>query len=133
MTAMAVSQRARHAYQVSQVAEQDPMTLIVMLYDGMLGFLTRGIDAIEQGDRVSVGEQVRRASDIVGELQAVLNLEEGGEIAANLDRLYSYCRRRIVNSHLHMDPAGLREVVNLMSPLRDAWDEARNKQRGASA
>jgi flagellar secretion chaperone FliS len=77
MTAMAVGQRARHAYQVSQVAEQDPMSLIVMLYDGMLGFLERGIDAVEQGDRVGVGEHVRRASDIVGELQAVLNLEEG--------------------------------------------------------
>ena len=51
-------------------------------------------------------------------------------MAFNLDRLYSYCRRRIMESHLQADPAGLMEVARLMTPLRDAWAEARVKQAG---
>ena len=129
MTVAAMSQKARQAYQTNQVVEQDPMTLVVMLYDGLLGFLERGSEAIEALDRPRASEFLRRASDIIGELQAVLDMNAGGEISVNLDRIYSYSRRRLMDGHVHMDIATVREVRDLLTPLRDAWDQARNKQR----
>lgn len=124
----AASQRAKMAYQSSQVQMEDPMGLIVRLYDGMLGFLRQGAARLDAGDKIGAAEPIRRATDIVGELQGVLDLERGGEIAANLDRLYGYCRRRILEAHLAAQADGLEEVARLMAPLRDAWAEARTKQ-----
>lgn len=123
-----LSQRARQAYQVTQVEADDSLGLIIKLYDGMLAFLRRAADGLEQGNYSSAAEPIRRATDIVGELQAVLNIEEGGEVAINLDRIYAYCRRRIMEAHLQSDPLGLREIADLLEPLRDAWSEAQKKQ-----
>ncbi len=130
MSTAVLTERARRAYQTTQVQMEDPLGLVVRLYDGMLMFLRRGAECLATGQRVQASEQIRRAADIVGELQAVLDLQEGGEVAANLDRLYAYVRRRIMESHLGSDPAGLEEVVRLLTPLRDAWAEARGKQLG---
>lgn len=128
MSTVVQAERARRAYQTTQVQMEDPLGLVVRLYDGMLMFLRRGAECLATGQRASASEAIRRAADIVGELQAVLDLQEGGEVAANLDRLYAYARRRIMESHLGADPAGLDEVVRLLTPLRDAWAEARDKQ-----
>ena len=130
MSYAALADRARSAYQTNQLQMEDPVGLVVRLYDGMLSFLRRGAELLQARQMAPAAEQIRRATDIVGELQAVLNLREGGEVAFNLDRLYSYCRRRIMESHLQADPAGLMEVARLMTPLRDAWAEARVKQAG---
>ncbi len=124
------TERARYAYQVNQVQMEDPLGLVVRLYDGMIMFLRRGADLLAEGERAAAADPIRRAADIVGELQAVLNLREGGEVAVNLDRLYSYCRRRLMEAHLQSDPEGLHEIVRLMTPLRDAWSEARINQAG---
>ncbi len=123
-----LSQKARHAYQATQLEADDPLGLIVKLYDGMLAFLRRAADGFERNDYASAADPIRRSADIIGELQAVLNLEQGGEVAINLDRIYAYCRRRIMEAHLQSDPAGLREVADLLEPLRDAWVEAQKKQ-----
>lgn len=132
MTVAAPSQKARQAYQANQVVDQDPMELIVMLYDGLLGFLKRAAVAVEEQNTPEASECFRRATDIVGELQAVLDMEAGGEIAANLDRIYTYSRRRIVEGHVNLEPEPAREIVELLAPLRDAWAEAREKQRAGS-
>ncbi len=58
----------------------------------------------------------------------MLDLDRGAEVASNLDRIYSYCRRRIMEAHLQSDPTKLREIATLLGPLRDAWDEAHQKQ-----
>ncbi len=125
---LSLAERARHAYQTNEVRMDDPLGLVVKLYDGMLMFLRRGAELLDAGQRVPAAEPIRRATDIVGELQAVLNLEEGKDVARNLDRIYSYCRRRIMESHLQADAAGLHEVVGLLTPLRDAWSEAQRLQ-----
>lgn len=131
MNQAVMTQAARRAYQATQLQQEDGVSLVVQLYDGMLGYLRRGADMMADRNALGAAESVRRAVDIVGELQAVLDLERGGEIAANLDRLYTYCRRRIMESHLAADPSGLQEVAKLMAPMRDAWAEARVKQAAA--
>ncbi len=126
-----LAERARRAYQTTQLQMDDPLGLVIQLYDGMLMFMRRGSDLLAQGQRVAAAEPIRRATDVIGELQAVLNLKEGGDVAFNLDRIYSYCRRRVMESHLSGDPAGLNEIVRLLTPLRDAWSQAREKQLAA--
>lgn len=124
-----LAEQARRAYQVTAIQHDDPLGLVVRLYDGMIGFLRKGAEHLAAGHKGPAGEPIRRAADIVGELQAVLDLRRGGEVAFNLDRIYSYCRRRIMEAHLQADSAGLSEIADLLAPLRDAWVEARLKQQ----
>lgn len=132
MNQAVLARKARQAYQSTQVEAEDSLGLVIKLYDGAIGFLQRGADAIGRRDFSSAAEPVRRAGDIIGELQAVLDLDLGGEVAVNLDRIYSYCRRRILEGNLQSDPAPLMEIADLLAPLRDAWAEAREKQSAMS-
>jgi flagellar protein FliS len=57
---------------------------------------------------------------VVG-LQAALDLDKGGDLAANLNELYGYLVRRILHVNIHNDLLVLEEVRSLISEVRDAW------------
>ncbi len=117
--------RASHAYQRCQIQVDDPLGLVLRLYDGLLASLQAGAERIETGEFEIVASELGRALDIVGYLQGRLDLEQGGEVAVNLDRLYSIARERIVSAHLRRNSEEIRGVAQLLEPLRDAWQEAR--------
>lgn len=127
MNAVVATHKAKQAYQSTQVENEDPVGLVVRLYDAMIGSLNRGAESMEVGRVGEAYEAVRLATDVIGQLQATLDLEQGGEIAANLDRLYVYCRREVLEAHVNLEADKLRGVSRLLTPLRDAWSEARTK------
>jgi flagellar protein FliS len=92
-----------------------------MLYDGALRFLAEARSAIERRDvparRVAMG----RALAIVSELQNTLNMEAGGEISAELDRLYSFVTMRLTDASSTQDVKPLDEAVRVLSTLREGW------------
>jgi flagellar protein FliS len=57
---------------------------------------------------------------VVG-LQGALDFEKGGDIARNLNDLYSYVTRRLFHVNANNDLEALQEVHNLMSEIRNAW------------
>ncbi|GAB4369176.1 MAG: hypothetical protein Kow0062_02930 [Acidobacteriota bacterium] len=118
---------ARNAYNACHIGLEDPVGLVVRLYEGLISFLGRGAEALEQQDFKRAAEAIGRGLDIVGALQATLDLDKGGEVAANLDRLYDWMRREVLTAHLHRDADAVRRVVELVTPLRDAWSEARTR------
>ena len=61
---------------------------------------------------------------IVAECHSTLDLERGGAVAADLDRLYSYISTRLLDVTVHRDATALEEVHKLMTTLRQAWAEA---------
>jgi flagellar protein FliS len=63
-------------------------------------------------------------------LIAPLNLEQGGEIAANLSALYGYCVTRLTLANVKNDVAGLEEVSRLIEPVASSWKQI-NGQRPA--
>jgi flagellar secretion chaperone FliS len=99
-----------------------PHKLIQMLLDGALGkvHLARGL--LEQHELAAKGEQISWAISIVDGLKGSLDLNAGGEIAANLDALYDYIMRRLVLANLDNDPAILDEVARLLSEVRAGWN-----------
>ena len=99
-----------------------PHQLIVLLYDGLLAAIAQARGALARGDVAAKGRHVGRAVRIVQEgLKDGLDMEEGGEIAANLGRLYDYCADRLTFANLHNDQAALVEVASLVETLAQAW------------
>jgi len=115
------SGRQLAAYRKTAVETASPLDLILMLYDGALKFLDRGRAAMERRDLSEQNESLTRAQAILTELAVCLNMEQGGEVAANLLGLYSYMSSRLVEANVHDDPKPIEEVARLLTELREAW------------
>jgi flagellar protein FliS len=115
--------RGAETYRRMNVETKSPLELVVMLYDGALRFVGDARDAIARKDVPARTEATRRALDIVMELQNTLNMEHGGDIARELDRLYSYIGTRLLDV-TRGEAAAADEVFKLLETLRDGWSQA---------
>jgi flagellar protein FliS len=104
------------------IAAASPHKLIVMLYDGALVALLGAKNNMAAGNIAAKGSAISKAITIIDNgLRASLDKEAGGEIAANLDALYDYMSRRLLEANLKNDTAIVDEVHRLLSDLREAW------------
>jgi len=109
------------AYKDTAVATQSKGRLIIMLYDGAVKFLKLAIKELEAGNLEAKGKYIDRAQDIINELNAVLDTNAGGEIAANLRRLYLFMNNRLTQANSERDPQIIREVITLLDELNQGW------------
>ena len=100
----------------------DPHRLIQMLFEGVLERVAVARGAMQQGDVATKGERIGRAIDILDGLRMHLDMEQGGELASNLEALYDYMQRRLVEANLRNDVAALDEVANLLREIKSGWD-----------
>ncbi|GLC94523.1 flagellar protein FliS [Cupriavidus sp. TA19] len=101
-----------------------PHRLIVMLFDGARAAIAKARFHMEAGDIPAKGNAISKAIDIiVNGLNAVLDHEAGGEIAGDLEALYDYMVRRLMQANLRNDAALLTEVDGLLGNLASAWAE----------
>lgn len=108
----------------SAVMSASPHQLVVLLFDGALSAMKKAAILIEQGDIPGKGQALTKAINIINNgLRAGLDHEVGGELTANLDSLYDYMTRRLLQANLHNDLAAIDEVNLLLSNIADAWKE----------
>ena len=109
----------------AQVSEADPHRLIQMLMEGALQRIAQARGALQHGNVPLKGEQISKATAIIGGLRDALNVNEGGELAANLDRLYAFMQQRLSEANLKNDAAMLDEVSELLREIKAGWDGIR--------
>jgi flagellar protein FliS len=117
----------QNQYRKTQVATVDRGRLIVLLYEGAISFLTKARACLEEKDIPSFSSLVNRAQDILDELNASLNMDQGGDIAINLRRLYMFMGDQLVKSKIKGEAQCLDEVVRMLTSLNEAWREAMTK------
>ena len=113
--------RAHRQYSQVQIKTANKGKLIVLLYQGAVRFLLKAAVQLE-----GKGNSLIRAQDIVLELMYALDqklLDEGNELAQNLQRLYLYCYRRLVHANTHLDLGAIEEVIELLNNLLEAWEK----------
>jgi len=110
-------------------AYADPHTLILMLYSGLEERLAIAKGAIVRKAYAEKGRALGSAIDIVSYLQACLNLNQGGELAENLDRLYVYINQRLLVAGTKNDLDALEEVGTLVRSIKSGWEGIRDFAR----
>lgn len=100
-----------------------PYRLIQMLFEGALARIAAARGHMERGEVAAKGVAIGKAISIVAGLRKSLNHEVGGEIAANLERLYDYYERRLLEANASNDPRLLDEVTRLLAEIKSAWDQ----------
>ena len=103
-----------------------------MLYDGAIRFLNQTIEAMERGDLKAKRDAMSRSMAILAELQGMLDHEQGGEVAASLDSLYTYMIERLTTANAERDTKPVAEVVRLLAGLRDAWSQVAQQPQPAA-
>ncbi|WP_445002758.1 flagellar export chaperone FliS [Exiguobacterium alkaliphilum] len=110
------------AYQNNAVTTANPQELTLMLYDGALKFTRLAKLAIEQGNPDLKNTNIQKAQAIFQEMRLTLNKDIA--ISANLDSLYEYIWRRLLDANVKNDTLILDEVLDFTTELRDTWKEA---------
>lgn len=106
----------------SSVEAADPHRLIQMLMIGALEKIAIAKGYLDRGDVANKGVHISWAISIIEGLRASLNMEEGGEVAQNLEDMYEYMIRRLLRANLENDISLLDEVSSLLLTIKSAWD-----------
>jgi flagellar protein FliS len=114
------------AYRLNAVETASPEQLTLMCYDGALRFMRRAARALDASDRTDASYSIGRAQAIVNELNVTLDMEAGGEISTNLRSLYLFVNRHLTDAIVADDSSKIRESIDLIGELRDAWAQAMN-------
>jgi flagellar protein FliS len=111
------------AYLARELSAASPAKRVAMLLDRATASLGEVGRAIERGDIQGRWKANNQAVTIIETLWMTLDLEKGGEIAANLDRLYSFMLQHLTLVDLKNDPKPAAAVAALLEPLRRSWHE----------
>lgn len=125
---MNVTAHAATVYRRFSIETASPARCVALMYEGALRFLDhalRGFQLEDPADRnQTIHNNLERTRAILQELNAWLNLEAGGELAAALQRIYLYCDWRLEQSLLKKEPTGIEEVRTRLAVLHEAWTKA---------
>lgn len=122
MNAMTAMRQYQSVNTQAKAVDASPHRLIQMLMEGGLSRLAQARGAMDRGQVAMKGELIGKAIAIIGGLREGLDLEKGGEVAANLDRLYEYMVTRLFEANLHNAVAPLEEVAVLLRNVKSGWD-----------
>jgi len=106
----------------SEVSYATPHRLVQMLMEGALDKVSTAKGQVERGDMEGKSKQISWAISIINGLRSSLDMEAGGEIAVNLEDLYSYMTRRLIDANVENNAEALDEVSGLMLEIKGAWD-----------
>jgi len=127
---MSVNLNALKQYQSvdlrATIETASPHKLISMLLDGALGSLAKAKGSMERGDIQERTRHLNKASEIVVGLKGSLDIEQGGEVAANLNALYDYMISGIMTANRNSDVEKVQELMNLMLEIKQGWSEMPN-------
>jgi flagellar protein FliS len=112
------------------VADASPTRLVQIMYEqilanlataqGCMGRIHGNLPLAEVRTKCAA---MSKALRLIAQLDATLNMEKGGQVAANLRNLYVYMMNRLTQANVVNDPAIVAEVVNLVATIKRGWDQ----------
>ncbi len=109
-------------YKRVNVETAGKLDLVLMCYEKCIELLRQAKEFMEQKEYEKKARKAQKAFDIIHNLQSSLNFEKGGQIARNLDSLYSYMVRRILEGDVKKDTTAYQEAITILSELKEAWE-----------
>lgn len=112
------------AYKTNNVNTADRGKLVIMIYDHCIKHCKQAIEAMNAGNVEQRTKSIFKAQDGITELMCSLDYEKGGEVAKNLYRLYDFYNRHLTDANLKNEVAHVKDVLNMLQELRNAWSVA---------
>lgn len=119
--------RATNAY---GAATGDRVQLVLRMMDGALDRIVTARGHMGRNEVSPKGEAIGKAIGLIDGLRTSLDRDRGGDIARNLESLYDYMMRRLVEANLKNDQRRLDEVAGLLDEVRSGWAAISRSQAG---
>lgn len=117
-----IAYNAYNQYKEDSIYTASPEELTLMLYNGLVKFIMRGLDAVQKNNTQEAHNNIIRAQDIIHEF--MVTLDKKYTISQSLELIYDYMMRRLIEANTHKDADILTEVLDLAKQLRDTWEQA---------
>ncbi|MDN3614405.1 flagellar export chaperone FliS [Vibrio gallaecicus] len=111
----------------SQLSAASPHKIVQMLMAGAIERLIQGKAAMQAGNIPVKGERLGKALDIIISLRSCLSMDDGGDIAKNLDQLYEFMITQISAANHQNDPQPIDDVIDIIREIKGAWDQIPNE------
>lgn len=98
-----------------------PEQIVGILFAKLVDTLIKARSYIERKDLTNKQDRLNLALDIFGVLEGSLDHKKGGELAANLQELYQYCQKRLMEANAANDTEAVTEVVELVKEVQEGW------------
>jgi flagellar secretion chaperone FliS len=108
-------------YKRSNIETASKLDLVIMCYEKAILCLEQTKEHIKEKEFEKKVAKFQKALDIISELQCSLNMEKGGQVAKNLDALYSYVTKRLIVGDIQKNLAVFDESIHILSELLESW------------
>ncbi|HCV24002.1 MAG TPA: flagellar export chaperone FliS [Candidatus Latescibacteria bacterium] len=98
----------------------DKGLFLLLLYEKAISCMDESLVLMDEGDMVGKGDCLIHAQEIVLQLSDALD-KSTGAIADNLERLYLYVYRRLIQGNVRLDQGAITEARRIMNDLLEAW------------
>lgn len=112
------------------VADASPTRLVQIMFEHILSQLAIAQGCMERiknnlpvSDVIAKGTAISKAVRLLSQLNGSLDMERGGQIAANLRNLYLYELDRLTQANVNNDPRIVAEVIGLVAKIKSGWDQ----------
>jgi flagellar protein FliS len=123
-----MTQYALNQYKATQVNTANQEKLVLMMYDGAIKFVEIAKKKLQENDIAGKGVYISKAEAVISELMASLSMEQGGEIASSLEKLYAFMNRQLRIANVNKDIKPLDIVLKILGELREAWTKIFKKE-----
>jgi len=113
----------RAAYREAAVQTATPVQRVVLLYEQIVQDLQRAVHAMLAGNIELRCREIDHALRVVGQLQLSLDMEHGGEVAANLERFYNLLRANLLEAQIKGSRPLVEQQIAYLLSVREAWRE----------
>jgi len=109
-------------YQKTAIQTASKEELVLLLYNGAIKYTHQSIEFIDQKNWADASKNICRAQAIIVELLNSLNFEVGGEIAKNLEYLYSVMVDNLTVANFEHVTEPLKLNLQILEKLQSAWE-----------
>ena len=119
------------AYRRQSITTMTPGEMLNTIYDALLKELYLARGAYQEHNNAQINASLQKAQRLVEYLRGTLNPEY--EVSQSLDALYDYFLQVLVQSNVRKDPAGLPEVIQMVTELKESFVQADKTTRTQGA
>ncbi|MFZ5967029.1 MAG: flagellar export chaperone FliS [Bacillota bacterium] len=108
-------------YIENSILTSNPEELTLMLYNGLIKFITQAQLAIEEQDMEKAHNCIIRAKKILFTFENTLDMKY--EVSKDILPIYEYMCKRLTDANVKKDKNILTEILYFAKELRDTWSE----------
>ena len=110
-------------YRRTNIETASKLDLIIMCYEKTIQLLKQSKEHFQKNEIEEKARKMQKTLDIINELKGCLNINEGGQIALNLDSIYTYLTKRLLLGDIKKNLSAIDECIGILEELKSAWVE----------